>query len=75
MKSAGLVAIHPVAETLKDEYFHSARLLGHEAFLRFKYDPGAALSERTGGYGSGGRGRTEIPGANLLDLRAHIRTL
>jgi len=49
--SAGLVAIHPVAEALKDEYFYFAWLLRHEAFLRFKYDPDAVLSEETGEYG------------------------
>jgi len=38
-QSAGLVAIHPVAEALADEYFYFAWLLRHEAFVRFNYDP------------------------------------
>ena len=50
-QSAGLVAIHPIAEALKDEYLYFAWLLRHEAFLRFGYDPDAVLSERADGYG------------------------
>jgi len=50
-QSAGLVAIHPVAEALKDEYFYFAWLLRYEAFLRFGYDPDAVFSEKTGEYG------------------------
>ncbi len=38
-QAAGLVAIHPVAEALKDEYSCFAWLLRREAFLRFGYDP------------------------------------
>lgn len=38
-QSAGLVAIHPVAEALSDEYFYFAWLLRYESFLRFNYDP------------------------------------
>ena len=72
---AGLVAIHPIAEALKDEYFYFAWLLRHEAFLRFGYDPDAVLSEKTGGYGFRGGGRSGIPGANLLDLRARSKIL
>lgn len=36
---AGLVAIHPVAEALKDEHSRFAWLLRREVFLRFGYDP------------------------------------
>ena len=50
-KSAGLVAIHPVAEAPGGECFYFAWLLRHEAFLRFGYDPDAALSGRAGGRG------------------------
>jgi hypothetical protein len=50
-QSAGLVAIHPIAEALKDEYFYFAWLLRHEAFLRFGYDPDAVFSEKAGEYG------------------------
>jgi len=45
-QAAGLVAIHPIAEALKDEYFYFAWLLRHEAFRRFGYDPDAVFSER-----------------------------
>ena len=48
---AGLFAIHPIAEALKDEYFYFAWLLRHEAFLRFGYDPDAVFSEKTDEYG------------------------
>ena len=37
--SAGLVAIHPIAEALADEYFYFAWLLRRESFIRFNYDP------------------------------------
>jgi len=50
-QSAGLVAIHPIAEALKDEYFYFAWLLRNEAFLRFNYDPDAVFSENTNEYG------------------------
>jgi hypothetical protein len=50
-RSAGLVATRPVGEDLKDEYFHFAWLVRHEAFLRFNYDPDAVFSEKTDDYG------------------------
>ena len=50
-QAAGLVAVHPIAESLKDEYFHFAWLLRREAFLRFGYDPDAVFSEKTDEYG------------------------
>jgi len=37
--SAGLVAVHPIAEALADEYFYFAWLLRRESYLRFNYDP------------------------------------
>jgi len=49
-QSAGLVAIHPIAEALKDEYFYFAWMLRHEAFLRFDYDPDTVFSEKTDEY-------------------------
>ncbi len=51
MQPAGPVAIHPVAEAPRDEYFRFAWPLRHEAFLRFNYDPNATLSEKTDEYG------------------------
>ena len=71
-QSAGLVAIHPVAEAPEYWHFYFVWLLGREAFLRFDYDPDTVLSDREGGRGSGGRGRTGIPGINLLDLRGRM---
>lgn len=50
-QSAGLVAIHPIAEALKDEYFHFAWLLRHESFLRFNYDPDMVFCEKIDEYG------------------------
>ncbi len=44
-QSAGLVAIHPIAEALKDEYFYFAWLLRYEAFHRFSYDPDVVFSK------------------------------
>ncbi len=50
-QAAGLVAIHPIAEALKDEYFYFAWLLRHEAFQRFGYDPDAVFSNRIDEHG------------------------
>jgi hypothetical protein len=38
-RSGGLVAIHPIADALADEFSYFAWLLRMEAFKRFKYDP------------------------------------
>lgn len=44
-QSAGLVAVHPVADALSDEYpFFSWRLRA-EAFIRFGYDPDRVFGE------------------------------
>jgi len=43
-QSAGLVAIHPIAEALADEYLR-------ESFLRFNYDPDMVFSKKTDAYG------------------------
>ena len=48
---AGPIAINSNVEAPRDEHFHFAWLLRYEAFLRFGYDPGAALSEKTGDCG------------------------
>lgn len=50
-QAAGLVAIHPIAEALKDEYFYVAWRLRHEAFLRFGYDPDQVFCERIDEHG------------------------
>jgi len=52
-QAAGLVAIHPVAEALKDECYHFAWLLRREAHLRFNYDPDAVFSGKIDEYGFG----------------------
>lgn len=44
-QSAGLVAIHPIADQLCDEYPAFAWLLRAEAFRRFGYDPDAVFFE------------------------------
>ncbi len=44
-ESAGLVAIHPVADALADKYFYFAWLLRIEAYKRFGYDPDRVFSE------------------------------
>lgn len=50
-QSAGLVAIHPIAEALAEEYFYFAWLLRHECFSRFDYDPDMVFSKRINDYG------------------------
>ena len=50
-RSAGLVAIHIVAEAPGGGYSHFARLPRHEAFPRFDYGPDAVFSEKAGEYG------------------------
>ena len=50
-QSAGLVAIHPIAEALADEYFYFAWLLRHESFLRFNYDPDMVFCKKIDEYG------------------------
>jgi len=43
-QSAGVVATHPVADALSDEYPSFAWLLRFEAFRQFGYDPDAVFS-------------------------------
>jgi len=45
-QAAELVAIHPVAEALKDEYFYVAWRLRHTVFLRFGCHSDRVSSER-----------------------------
>ena len=45
-QSAGVVATHPVADALCDEYPFFAWLLRYEAFRRFGYDPDGVFSSR-----------------------------
>ena len=45
-QSAGLVAIHPIAEALAEEYFYFSWLLRYESYVRFSYDPDEVLSAR-----------------------------
>ena len=42
--SAGLVAVHPVADALADEVAYFAWLLQKEAFERFKFDPDSVFA-------------------------------
>ena len=50
-QSAGLVAIHPIAHALADEYFHFVWLLRNESFLRFNYDPDRVFCKKIDEYG------------------------
>jgi hypothetical protein len=45
-QSAGLVAIHPIADQMCDEFPAFSWLLRGEAFLRFGYDPDIVFSKR-----------------------------
>jgi len=60
-QAAGLVAVHPIAEALKDEHPHFAWLLRREAHLRFGYDPDGIFSEKIDEYGFGRQGNMKIP--------------
>ena len=54
-QSAGLVAIHPVADALADEFEIFAWRLRAESFLRFGYDPDGAFTGAPDEYGFAGR--------------------
>ena len=43
-QSAGVVAIHPIADALAHEYFYFAWMLRLESFKRFGYDPDNVFS-------------------------------
>ncbi len=44
-EAAGLVAAHPIADSLADEFGYFAWLLRHEAFLRFSFDPDSVFQK------------------------------
>ena len=50
-QSAGLIATHPIADALGDEFPFFAWLLRAEAYDRFKYDPDAVFSSEQDGFG------------------------
>ena len=54
-QSAGLVAVHPVADALADEFAIFAWRLRAESFLRFGYDPDGAFTGAPDEYGFAGR--------------------
>jgi hypothetical protein len=54
-QSAGLVAVHPLAEGLADEFAIFAWMLRAESFNRFGYDPDGAFSRSSNEYGFIGR--------------------
>lgn len=45
-QSAGLVAVHLIAEALAEEYFYFTWLLRHESFKKFSYDPDLVFSKK-----------------------------
>ena len=53
-QSAGVVAIHPVADALADEFAVFAWRLRAEAFLRFGYDPEGVFSDAQDAFGFAG---------------------
>ena len=60
-QSAGLIAAHPVADALVDEYPLFAWLLRALSFNKFSYDPDGVFSRKRDKYGfSGGRRCTTI---------------
>ncbi|HEY1801578.1 MAG TPA: hypothetical protein VGG46_11655 [Terriglobales bacterium] len=46
-----MIATHPVAEALCDEYPFFAWLLRHESFRRFGYDPDSVFSPKQDPFG------------------------
>lgn len=50
-QSAGLVAIHPIADAMCDEFPAFAWLLRAHAFKKFKYDPDGVFSKARDRYG------------------------
>jgi len=59
-QSSGLVAIHPVADALADEFGVFAWRLCAEAFVRFGYDPEGAFSDTQDELGFAGRGPVKV---------------
>jgi hypothetical protein len=50
-QSAGLVAVHPVADAMVDEFPFFAWLLRAHSYIRFKYDPDRVFSTRVTKFG------------------------
>lgn len=50
-QSAGLIAAHPIADAICDEFPSFAWRLRAEAFLRFGYDPDGVFAEAHGDFG------------------------
>lgn len=50
-QSAGLIAVHPVADALVDEFPFFAWLLRAKSYIRFGYDPDAAFTLRVNDFG------------------------
>lgn len=59
-QSAGLVAIHPIADALADEFAIFAWRLRAESFLRFGYDPEGVFSAVQDDFGFAGRGPVKV---------------
>ncbi len=59
-QSAGLVAVHPIADQMCDEFPMFTWLLRAEAFKRFGYDPDGVFSTTVDEYGFGAPGALEI---------------
>jgi hypothetical protein len=45
-EAAGLVAIHPIADAMADEFAYFSWLLRFEAYRRFEFDPDGVFTER-----------------------------
>jgi hypothetical protein len=50
-QSAGLIAVHPIADSLADEYPFFTWLLRAKAFIKFGYDPDHVFSRVVDSYG------------------------
>lgn len=59
-QSAGLIAVHPLADALCDELPAFAWLLRAEAFRRFSYDPDRVFSTDDGGLGFAQCAKVEV---------------
>lgn len=63
-QSAGLIAAHPVADALVDEFPFFAWLLRANSFARFGYDPDKVFSENVDEYGFSRKHRSRIISAS-----------
>lgn len=59
-QSAGVIATHPVADALSDEYPFFSWLLRFEGFRRFGYDPDGVFSSAQDSFGFAGGHECEI---------------